>query len=78
MAYGQGRVKSFEEGYDFNMASSRITYTPTDYLNIQLGHDKHFIGNGERSLLLSDLSFNYPFIRLQSDWLNGKLKYQNF
>lgn len=77
VAYGQGRVKSFEEGYDFNMASSRITYTPTECLNIQLGHDKHFIGNGERSLLLSDLSFNYPFIRLQSEWLNGKLKYQN-
>ncbi len=77
MAYGQGRVKRFNDGFDFNMASSRISYQAADWLNLQLGHDKHFIGHGHRSMLLSDLSFNYPFARLQSSWFNGKLNYQN-
>lgn len=77
MAYGQGRVKRFNDGFDFNMASSRISYQAADWLNVQVGHDKHFVGHGYRSMLLSDLSFNYPFARLQSSWLNGKLNYQN-
>ncbi|MEX2379642.1 MAG: hypothetical protein WD530_02795 [Vicingaceae bacterium] len=78
VAYGQGRTKNFGDyGYDFAMASAAVSYSPHERLNIQAGHGKHFIGEGYRSLLLSDMAFNYPYLRLQSDWLDGKVNYQN-
>lgn len=78
VAYGQGRVKQFnEDGFDFAMASSIITYKPNDRFYFQAGHSKHFIGYGQRSLLLSDLAFNYPFFKVTSNWMNGKIQYQN-
>jgi len=63
---GQGRWKRFKsnQGYDFSSASANISYTPTDYINFQLGTGKNFIGDGYRSLLLSDASFNYPFWKI--------------
>lgn len=78
VAYGQGRVKKFkEDGFDFSMSSAYVSFTPTKNINIQTGHGKHFVGNGHRSLLLSDLSFNYPYLRINSTWLNNRLNYQN-
>ena len=63
VAFGQGRTKTFkDDGFDFAMASSYLSYSPSDRINIQVGHGKHFVGNGHRSLLLSDLAFNYPFL----------------
>lgn len=61
---GQGRWKRFRtNGYDFAMASGFLSYSPNNQLNFQIGHGKHFIGDGYRSLLLSDNSFNYPYFR---------------
>lgn len=63
---GQGRWKKFKssKAYDFSSASANISYSPTDYINFQLGTGKNFIGDGYRSLLLSDASFNYPFWKI--------------
>ncbi len=73
---GQGRVKSFKDGgYDFAMASARINYIPNEHLMISLGQDKNFIGEGYRSILLSDNAFNYPFISAQLNFLNRKFTY---
>ncbi len=78
VAYGQGRIKQFnDDGFDFAMASSNISYSPNERFNIQFGHGKHFVGYGMRSHLLSDLAFNYPYLRLNSNWFDGKLNYQN-
>ncbi len=78
VAYGQGRVKKFKEkAYDFSMSSAYVSFSPIENINIRAGHGKHFIGNGQRSLLLSDLSFNYPYLRVQTNWLNNRLEYQN-
>jgi hypothetical protein len=61
---GNGRTKPFKDtGFDFAMSSGSIAWQPVSALVIQAGHGKHFIGNGYRSLLLSDNSFNYPFIK---------------
>lgn len=77
-AYGQGRVKRFGDfGYDFAMASAYISYSPSKRINIQAGHGKHFVGNGYRSLLLSDLSFNYPYFKINTNWFDNKIQYQN-
>lgn len=49
---------------DWSYASALISYTPVKYLNITIGQDKNFIGDGYRSMLLSDYTSNYPFLKL--------------
>jgi len=73
---GQGGIKNFKnDGFDFSNASGYFSYTPSRYFNIQFGHGKNFIGDGYRSLLLSDNSFNYPYLRIVTKvW---KLQYTN-
>lgn len=75
---GQARTKPFKtDGFDYAWASGYISYSPIQNLNIQFGHDKNFIGEGYRSMLLSDNAFNYPFLKLASTWLKGKIRYTN-
>lgn len=62
---GQGRVKQFKgSGFDFASSSANISYTPAKFINFQMGTGKNFVGDGYRSLLLSDASFNYPFWKI--------------
>ena len=62
---GQGRVKKFKNnGYDFANASGVLTYSPVKHLNFMAGSGKLFVGNGYRSLLLSDNTFNYPYFKV--------------
>lgn len=73
---GQGRIKNFKDGgYDFAMASARINYIPNSHFMISLGQDKNFIGEGYRSLLLSDNAFNYPFVSVHLNFFKRKLNY---
>ena len=61
--------------YDFFSARGYITYAATKHINVQLGHDRNFIGNGYRSLILSDYSTPYFFLKFNTRiW---KLNYQN-
>ena len=61
---GQGSPRRFRDtGWDYANASGYISWTPVKSQNIQLGHGKHFVGDGYRSLLLSDNSFNYPYLK---------------
>jgi hypothetical protein len=43
-----------------------LTYTPSKYFLIAAGYGKNFLGDGYRSLLLSDNSNNSPYVRLQA------------
>ena len=75
---GQGRWKTFKgSGYDYAFSSGFISIQPLKNLNIQLGHGKQKIGNGYRSLLLSDNSFNYPYARITQQWFKGRVQYTN-
>ena len=42
-------------------SSGFVSVEASDNFIVQFDHGKHFIGDGYRSLLLSDNSFNYPF-----------------
>ncbi len=58
---------------DWAYATAILSYTPVKYLNLTLGQDKNFIGDGYRSMLLSDVSANYPFFKLTANL--GAVKY---
>ncbi|MBX2890250.1 MAG: hypothetical protein KF734_04935 [Saprospiraceae bacterium] len=54
------RVLDVTNAYDFNQATAYISFKATKHVGVQLGHGKHFIGNGYRSLFLADAN-NYAF-----------------
>ncbi len=71
---GMGKASRRGDDYVNKFYSGYVSYDAAKFLNIQAGVGKHFIGNGYRSLLLSDNSFVYPYLRLTVDiW---KIKYQ--
>ena len=73
---GQGYARDFKKtGFDYAMASGYFGINPAKNFVVQFGHSKHFIGDGYRSLLLSDNSFNYPFLRIQTSF--WKMQYTN-
>jgi len=53
-----------ESVQDWSYVTANLSYTPTKYLNISLAYDKNFIGDGYRSMLLSDVSSNYTSLKL--------------
>lgn len=63
---------------------SRISYTPNHIFNFQVGYDKNFIGEGSRSLLLSDYGNAYPFAKARLNFwrfeysLLYQFMYENF
>jgi Capsule assembly protein Wzi len=74
---GVGFYKNFKDtvGVDYFDARGYVTFNATKYINFQFGYDKNFIGNGYRSLLLSDWGNSYLFAKINTKiW---KLNYQN-
>lgn len=63
---GQAWARQFgKPTYDYSYVFGYISYAPSPYFQVQLGHDRNFIGDGYRSLLLSDASFPYPHLKLR-------------
>jgi hypothetical protein len=52
----EGFWKDYKEGaaVDFLQARGYITFEATRHINLQFGHDRFFIGNGQRSFIFSD------------------------
>ncbi|HTD42270.1 MAG TPA: hypothetical protein VK671_16685 [Mucilaginibacter sp.] len=62
---GQAYAKTYgTNGYSWSYITAVVSYTPIKYLNISAGRDKTFIGDGYRSMLLSDYASPYPFLKL--------------
>ena len=77
-ALGFGRSKLFKDrGHDVAMSMGYLSYTPLKQLNIQFGQGKHFIGNGYRSLFVSDNSSPAPYLKLTTQLFQNRLLYQN-
>jgi len=73
---GQGWPKAYKKtGFDYGLAEAYVSFTPGKHFNFTFGHGKNFIGDGYRSLLLSDHAFNYPFFRITTDFWH--IKYVN-
>ncbi|MFD2517770.1 gliding motility protein RemB [Salinimicrobium flavum] len=73
---GRGVAKSFMgQAYDYPVAEGYLSYSPGKFFNLQFGHGKNFIGDGYRSLLLSDNASPYPYFQLNTTF--WKIKYTN-
>lgn len=73
---GRGIGKRFKtDSYDYPVAEGYLSYAPAKFINIQFGHGKNFIGDGYRSLLLSDVTSPHPFLKLNTKF--WKIKYTN-
>jgi hypothetical protein len=73
---GAGFYKSFKKtAYDYFDARGSVYFGAGRHFNFQFGYDRNFIGNGYRSLVLSDFSTNYLFLKINTRiW---KLNYTN-
>lgn len=73
---GYGFYKNFKtQAFDYFDARGYLSFPATKYINIQFGYDKNFIGNGYRSLFLSDFGNSYLFAKVTTQiW---KFQYQN-
>jgi hypothetical protein len=57
-------------------ARGYVNINALNYFNITFGHDKNFIGNGYRSMFLSDNSAPYLFLKLNTHiWRNQLPEY---
>jgi hypothetical protein len=73
---GAGYYTKGVSHYDYLLARGYIDFEAVkNHVNVTFGYDKHFIGDGYRSLFLSDFSEGATFLRLNTRiW---KLNYQN-
>lgn len=73
---GAGYYKPFKSnGYDYFVGRGSVSLTPTEHISFQFGYDKNFIGDGYRSLFLSDWGNDYLFLKVNTRvW---KLNYTN-
>ena len=71
-----GRTKAFgDQGFDFAMATSLLTFAPHRSVTLQMGQGRQFYGHGYRSILWSDATFVYPFAKASFELWNGKIRY---
>lgn len=74
----EGLTKEFKQdknSTDFFSARAYITFLVTKNIQLQFGHDRNIIGNGFRSMILSDNAAPYLFLKLNTNI--GKFQYQN-
>jgi len=63
----EGFWKKFKDnGVDYFTARGYISFNATKHINIQFGHDQFTIGNGYRSLILSNFAPAYTFLKLKT------------
>ncbi len=74
MIPGQDHAKIYGyNNYDWQYFTAVVSYSPVKFINFTAGKDKTFIGDGYRSLLLSDYAAPYPFFKITATL--GNVKY---
>ncbi len=73
---GEGRYKNFKaNGYDYASAQAYLGYQILPQFYLQVGTGKNKIGQGYRSIWLSDMAFNYPYLKMAFQDKKQKLNY---
>lgn len=68
-------IFNIDNGYDYNIATAYIGFKAGKHVRFQFGHGQQLIGNGYRSLILSDFGNNSLF--LKANYRFGRWEYQN-
>ncbi len=58
------KKSSLNPQYAYQYFSGYASYSPNKIFNFQVGRDKHFWGDGYRSLFLSDVAAPFPFFKI--------------
>lgn len=73
---GRGVAKSFgDNGFDYPVTEGYINYRFNENFNLQVGNYRNFIGDGYRSLFLSDNASPVPYVKVDAKF--WKIKYTN-
>lgn len=71
----QSSIFDFDDGYDYLNADGYVGFNISKHVGVHFGHGKNFIGDGYRSMFLSDFSKNYFYLKFNTRvW---KFHYQN-
>jgi hypothetical protein len=71
---GIGVAKQFKtDSYDFPVAEANLTFAPSQFIDLQLGYGRNFIGDGYRSVLVADGASPYPYFKINATF--WKIKY---
>ncbi len=68
-------ILDIDRGYDYLNGQGYLGFNVTQHVGLQFGYGRNFIGNGYRSLLLSDFAQNYLYLKL--NWKVWRFHYQN-
>lgn len=71
----KSQLFNIENGYDYLNSQGYLAFNISRHVGLQFGYGRNFIGNGYRSMLLSDFSNNYLYLKL--NWTFWKFHYQN-
>ncbi|MBA3971794.1 MAG: hypothetical protein H0X46_06550 [Bacteroidetes bacterium] len=58
---------SLHPQYAYQYFSGYVSYSPNKIFNFQVGRDKHFWGDGYRSMFLSDVAAPYPYLKVTTN-----------
>lgn len=73
--YNSRVIKNLKDGYDYAIANGYLGFNLSRHIGMQFGHGTNFLGDGYRSLLLSNNSANYLYWKINTQV--GKFSYQN-
>jgi hypothetical protein len=68
-------ILKYTDDYDYLTAQGYITASVADAVDFKFGHGRQFIGDGYRSLILSDNAPDYFYLRV--NWRFWRFNYQN-
>ena len=75
-ALGFGLAENIgKHDYYSHFLAGKVVFRPDKMFEFELGQDKHFFGNGYRSLILSDHSDPFPYLKITTAF--WKVKYVN-
>lgn len=71
----ESSIFNIDNGFDYLMSDGYVGFNVTRHIGVHFGHGKNFVGDGYRSMFLSDFGKNYFYLKLNTRvW---KFHYQN-
>ena len=72
---GEGLARVKDGHYELSQFNATLAWQAAPWLHLQVGQGRNFLGDGYRSLFLSDNHYSYPHARITTDvW---RIKYVN-